>query len=64
MLTLYGAGNVENQVYAFGSGKRGQLGISTAKVKSTNLPQVAIGLMNLKIIDLAANGDHSSALSG
>lgn len=56
-------GNVENQVYAFGSGKRGQLGISMAKVKSTNLPQITMGLMNLKIIDVAANGDHSSALS-
>ncbi|KAL8518818.1 hypothetical protein ACS0TY_009970 [Phlomoides rotata] len=57
-------GNVENQVYAFGSGKRGQLGISMAKVKPTSLPQITMGLGNLNIIHITANGDHSSALSG
>ncbi|GFP91599.1 ultraviolet-b receptor uvr8 [Phtheirospermum japonicum] len=57
-------GNVENQVYGFGSGKRGQLGISTDKVKSTSLPQITMGLTNLKIVNISANGDHSAALSG
>ncbi|KAK6139284.1 hypothetical protein DH2020_026978 [Rehmannia glutinosa] len=55
--------NEENQVYGFGSGKRGQLGISTDKVKSTSLPQITMGLTNLKIINISANGDHSAALS-
>lgn len=61
---LYGAGNVENPVYGFGSGKRGQLGISTDKIKSTSLPQMTMGLENHKITSINANGDHSSALSG
>ncbi|KAL6547157.1 hypothetical protein OROMI_022878 [Orobanche minor] len=55
-------GNVENRVYGFGSGKRGQLGISNDKVKSSNLPQITMGLTNLKIINISANGDHSAAL--
>ncbi|XP_047961167.1 ultraviolet-B receptor UVR8 isoform X2 [Salvia hispanica] len=57
------AGNVENPVYGFGSGKRGQLGISTDKVKLTSLPQITMGLENIKITCIHANGDHSSALS-
>ncbi|KAH6769551.1 Regulator of chromosome condensation family protein [Perilla frutescens var. hirtella] len=57
-------GNVENPVYGFGSGKRGQLGISKDKVKSSSLPQITMGLENLKIISIYANGDHSAALSG
>lgn len=61
---LCGAGNVKDPVFGFGSGKRGQLGISTDKVKSTSLPQITMGLENLKIIRINANGDHSSALSG
>ncbi|KAI3467406.1 hypothetical protein Pfo_024069 [Paulownia fortunei] len=56
-------GYAENQVYGFGSGKRGQLGISIDKVKSTSLPQITMGLTNLKIINISANGDHSAALS-
>lgn len=56
-------GNVENPVYGFGSGKRGQLGISKNKVKSSSLPQITMGLENLKIISIYANGDHSAALS-
>lgn len=53
-----------NQVYGFGSGKRGQLGISTEKVKSTSLPQITMGFTNLKITNICANGDHSAVLSG
>ncbi|XP_057777095.1 ultraviolet-B receptor UVR8 [Salvia miltiorrhiza] len=56
-------GNVEISIYGFGSGKRGQLGISMDKVKSTSLPQITRGLENLKIVSIDANGDHSSALS-
>lgn len=55
---------MENPVYGFGSGKRGQLGISMDKVKSTSLPQITMGLENLKIISIDADGDHSSALCG
>ncbi|KAK4429943.1 Ultraviolet-B receptor UVR8 [Sesamum alatum] len=56
-------GNVDHQVYGFGSGKRGQLGISTEKVKSTSLPQITMGLTNVRIVSISANGDHSAALS-
>ncbi|KAL0421184.1 UNVERIFIED_CONTAM: Serine/threonine-protein kinase Nek8 [Sesamum latifolium] len=57
-------GNADHQVYGFGSGKRGQLGISTEKVKSTSLPQITMGLTNVRIVNISANGDHSAALSG
>ncbi|KAL0336298.1 UNVERIFIED_CONTAM: putative E3 ubiquitin-protein ligase HERC1 [Sesamum radiatum] len=56
-------GNVDHQVYGFGSGKRGQLGVSTEKVKSTSLPQITMGLTNVRIMNISANGDHSAALS-
>lgn len=59
---MYRAGNVENRVYGFGSGKRGQLGIHNDKIKSCSLPQITMGLTNLKIINITANGDHSAAL--
>ncbi|KAK7274714.1 hypothetical protein RIF29_15811 [Crotalaria pallida] len=52
-----------NQVYGFGSGKRGQLGVSKDKIKSINLPQVMSGLEDVEIAQIAANGDHSAALS-
>ncbi|KAG8366289.1 hypothetical protein BUALT_Bualt17G0060900 [Buddleja alternifolia] len=54
---------VDNQVYGFGLGKRGQLGISTEKIKSTNVPQMTVGLTNLTVANISANGDHSAALS-
>ncbi|PON67481.1 Regulator of chromosome condensation 1/beta-lactamase-inhibitor protein II [Parasponia andersonii] len=50
-------------IYAFGSGKRGQLGISRGKVNSISLPEVTLGLEGAKIVSIAANGDHSAALS-
>ncbi|CAI9092739.1 OLC1v1028064C1 [Oldenlandia corymbosa var. corymbosa] len=50
------------QVYGFGSGKRGQLGISVDRVRSLSLPQATIGLDNIKIMSVYANGDHSAAL--
>nr|GEX48768.1 hypothetical protein [Tanacetum cinerariifolium] len=51
------------QVYGFGSGKRGQLGISNEKVKSINLPQSVCGLNEVNVSSIIANGDHSAALS-
>ncbi|XP_027914148.1 ultraviolet-B receptor UVR8 isoform X2 [Vigna unguiculata] len=54
---------VGNQVYGFGSGKRGQLGVSNDKVKSVNVPRAVTGFDGVEIIGIAANGDHSAALS-
>ncbi|XP_062160623.1 ultraviolet-B receptor UVR8 isoform X1 [Alnus glutinosa] len=51
------------QIYAFGSGKRGQLGISNDKIKSISLPEVTHGLEDVRIVSVTANGDHSAALS-
>ncbi|KAJ9172144.1 hypothetical protein P3X46_015420 [Hevea brasiliensis] len=51
------------QIYGFGSGKRGQLGISKDKVKSISVPQVICGVEGIEIISICANGDHSAALS-
>ncbi|KAB1220734.1 Ultraviolet-B receptor UVR8 [Morella rubra] len=50
-------------IYAFGSGKRGQLGISEGKIKSVSVPKVTQALEEVKIASIAANGDHSAALS-
>lgn len=58
------AGRSGDRVYAFGSGKRGQLGISEDKINKVNLPEVTCGLEGTKIASIAANGDHSAALSG
>ncbi|EEF42206.1 protein with unknown function [Ricinus communis] len=52
-----------NQVYGFGSGKRGQLGISKDKIKSISLPLVTCGFEDIKINSIITNGDHSAALS-
>ncbi|CAI9275825.1 unnamed protein product [Lactuca saligna] len=51
-----------NQIFSFGYGKRGQLGISN-KVKSINLPQSVNGLKEVNVSSIIANGDHSAALS-
>lgn len=56
-------GEHREQVYGFGSGKRGQLGISNEKVKSINLPQSVFGLNEVNVSSISANGDHSAALS-
>lgn len=56
--------DLEDQVFGFGSGKRGQLGVSDDKVKSVAIPQVTLGLENLKINSIIANGDHSAAICG
>lgn len=52
-----------DQIYGFGYGKRGQLGIIN-KVKSINLPQSVTGLKEVNVSSIIANGDHSAALSG
>lgn len=52
------------RVHGFGSGKRGQLGISNERVRSVSLPQAALGLDDVKIVCVYANGDHSAALCG
>ncbi|KAI3812070.1 hypothetical protein L1987_16774 [Smallanthus sonchifolius] len=52
-----------DQIYGFGSGKRGQLGISKEKVKSVSLPQSVSGLQEVNVGNITANGDHSAALS-
>ncbi|KAF8378393.1 hypothetical protein HHK36_029732 [Tetracentron sinense] len=52
-----------DQVYGFGSGKRGQLGISKDRIKSLSLPQIIFGFEDVEIISIGANGDHSAALS-
>ncbi|CAH9115277.1 unnamed protein product [Cuscuta europaea] len=55
-------GNMGSRVYGFGSGKRGQLGISDDKVKSVSVPHVTLGLENLRINSIIANGEHSGAI--
>ncbi|KAK8480404.1 hypothetical protein V6N13_090347 [Hibiscus sabdariffa] len=50
-------------LYGFGSGKRGQLAISTDRIKSVNTPDGTRGFDGVQIITIAANGDHSAALS-
>ncbi|XWS34946.1 hypothetical protein CRYUN_Cryun21dG0081000 [Craigia yunnanensis] len=52
-----------NQLYGFGSGKHGQLGISIDRIKSVDAPQVTCGFEDVKIISISANGDHSAAVS-
>ncbi|CAN7059601.1 unnamed protein product [Brassica oleracea var. botrytis] len=52
-----------NQVCGFGSGKRGQLGVSSDRKKSLNLPCVVSGLEGVEVVRVAANGDHSAAIS-
>ncbi|CAH8337035.1 unnamed protein product [Eruca vesicaria subsp. sativa] len=53
-----------NQVCGFGSGKRGQLGVSSERTKSlVNLPCVVSGLEDVEVVCIAANGDHSAAIS-
>ncbi|KAL9307416.1 putative regulator of chromosome condensation 1/beta-lactamase-inhibitor protein II [Arabidopsis thaliana] len=52
-----------NQVCGFGSGKRGQLGFSSDRIKSVNLPCVVSGLKDVEVVRISANGDHSAAIS-
>ncbi|GAV75320.1 RCC1 domain-containing protein/RCC1_2 domain-containing protein [Cephalotus follicularis] len=52
-----------NQVYGFGSRKRGQLGIFKDMMKSISIPQVTCGFHDVDVVSIYANGDHSAALS-
>lgn len=56
-------GHSGDRIYGFGSGKRGQLGISEDKIGSICHPQKTIGLEDVNIVSIDANGDHSAALS-
>ncbi|KAI3974140.1 hypothetical protein MKX01_033391 [Papaver californicum] len=57
-------GQSRAQIYGFGSGKRGQLGVSVDCIKTlSNLPQAVKGLENVEIPNIYANGDHSAAMS-
>lgn len=49
---------------AFGSAKRGQLGFSSDRTKSVNLPCAVSGLEDVEVVRISANGDHSAAISG
>ncbi|KAM7487390.1 hypothetical protein LguiB_024874 [Lonicera macranthoides] len=62
-LALFKGNLGRGQVFGFGFGKRGQLGISTDKIKSVSLPQITFGLEDVQIVSISANGDHSAALS-
>lgn len=55
--------NLGNKVYGFGSGKRGQLGISGHKIKSVNVPDACYGFEDVEVVTILANGDQSAALS-
>ncbi|XP_031742189.1 ultraviolet-B receptor UVR8 isoform X3 [Cucumis sativus] len=56
------SGSSGEQVYGFGAGKRGQLGISK-KIQTVNLPILSSNLEAAEIVGIAAGGDHSAALS-
>lgn len=56
-------GDLNNRVYGFGSCKRGQLGPTSNRTRSTSLPQAIQGLENIEIVSVVASGDHSAALS-
>lgn len=61
---IYTAGGSGDEVYGFGSGKRGQLGISKDKIKSISLPERIYGFEGATITSIIASGDQSAALSG
>ncbi|KAK9675782.1 hypothetical protein RND81_11G030800 [Saponaria officinalis] len=56
-------GNVGDQLYGFGSNKRGQLGVLTDKIRSLNTPQPCLGFESAELVTVIANGDHSAAIS-
>ncbi|KAL6187649.1 hypothetical protein ACLB2K_039045 [Fragaria x ananassa] len=55
-------GDSGDEVYGFGSGKRGQLSISK-KIKSISVPERIYGFEGVKVTSIIANGDQSAALS-
>ncbi|VVB00110.1 unnamed protein product [Arabis nemorensis] len=50
-----------NQVYGFGSDKRGQLGVSSDRTKSVNLPCVISGFEDVELMDSCLVGEEDSA---
>ncbi|KAL9246424.1 hypothetical protein vseg_019960 [Gypsophila vaccaria] len=56
-------GDFGDQLYGFGSNKRGQLGVSKEKIRSVNVPQPCIGFESALLVTVIANGDHSAAIS-
>lgn len=60
---MYIAGDSGDEVYGFGSGKRGQLGISK-KIKAISVPERIYEFEGVKVTSIIANGDQSAALSG
>ncbi|KAL2904413.1 Ultraviolet-B receptor UVR8 [Bienertia sinuspersici] len=62
-LSLLVAGNTGEKVYGFGSGKRGQLGVSEDKIKSLSFPEPCSGIQGAEVVAVFANGDQSAALS-
>lgn len=56
-------GGSGDEVYGFGSGKRGQLGISKDKIKSIGLPERIYGFEGVTITSIIASGDQSAAVS-
>ncbi|KNA22104.1 hypothetical protein SOVF_037040 [Spinacia oleracea] len=62
-LVLSKGNSGDKVMYGFGSGKRGQLGISEDKIKLVSVPVVCSGFENAEVVDILANGDQSAALS-
>lgn len=61
----YCTGHLKEQIYGFGSGKRGQLSVGMDNVKRLcNIPQIIYGFEDNEIASIAANGDQSAALTG
>jgi alpha-tubulin suppressor-like RCC1 family protein len=72
-LALVQGPSEETAVYAFGSNRRGQLGIEipqqpqtkgTKNVACISKPQSITTLNSKKLVAISANGDHSAALTG
>ncbi|KAK1362122.1 Ultraviolet-B receptor UVR8 [Heracleum sosnowskyi] len=56
-------GRSGDQVYGFGSAKRGQLGVPYDIARYMSTPQCTRGLEDINIVCISANGDHTAALS-
>lgn len=60
-----GPSGLGDLLYAFGSGRRGQLGTSLdSSRKSIAVPHAIHGFKDDEMIAVSANGDHSALLSG
>lgn len=52
-----------DQVYGFGSAKRGQLGVPYDNARYMSSPQGTRGLEDINVVCISANGDHTAASS-